>query len=79
MKESNMAELISLNGDKNTVKFIRGNDGDICITFNIPQKQIFWECVRVGNINAGGQTVPVYVKKALNELVDAMEQWDKEA
>lgn len=73
-----MKDLISLNGDGNKVRFIRGNDGDICITFDIPKKRIFSECVRVGCCHAGGQQVPGYVKQALHSVVDAIIAWEKE-
>lgn len=71
-----MKHLISLNGDKNQVSFVRGNDGDICICFDIPSKGIMWECVRVGIGNSGGQEVPVYVKDALIKVCEAMDKWE---
>lgn len=73
-----MKHLISLNGDKNQVAFIRGNDGDINIAFDIPSEDIYWECVRVGVGNSGGQKVPGYVKEALIQVCDAMEKWRQE-
>lgn len=73
-----MKQLVSLNGDGNKVRFIRGNDGDICITFDIPEKKIYSECVRVGSCHSGGQYVPPYVKQALHRIVDALDRWDKE-
>lgn len=71
-----MKHLISLNGDKNQVAFVRGNDGDINISFDIPSKQIMWESVRVGVGNSGGQTVPYYVKDALIQVCEAMKKWE---
>lgn len=73
-----MKHLISLIGDKNQVAFIRGNDGDISISFDIPSKNAFWECVRVGVGNSGGQRVPGYVKDALIKVCEAMEKWENE-
>lgn len=73
-----MKELISLNGDGNTVRFFRGNDGDIHISFGIPTKRVFLESVRVGVGNSGGQEVPIYVKTALIALCDAMLEWEQE-
>lgn len=73
-----MKELISLNGDGNSVRFETGNDGDICITFSIPSRNVFWECVRVGSTHSGGQVVPTYVKKALNDVCIAMDKWNNE-
>lgn len=73
-----MQKLISLNGDGNTVMFIRGNDGDICISFDCPSRECYWECVRIGVGNSGGQKVPSYVKNALIEVVNAMEKWDED-
>lgn len=73
-----MKELISLDGTNNTARFILGNDGDINISFNIPSKRVFFESVRVGVGNSGGQDVPIYVKTALIAVCNAMEKWDKE-
>ena len=73
-----MKYLISLNGDKNQVTFLRGNDGDICISFDIPSKGVMWESVRVGVGNSGGQKVPGYVKEALIKVCEAMERWEKD-
>lgn len=73
-----MKHLISLNGDGNQVAFIRGNDGDINISFDIPSKDVFWECVRVGVGNSGGQKVPGYVKDALIQVCEAMDKWENE-
>ena len=73
-----MKEFVSLNGDGNTVMFLRGNDGDIHITVNIPEKRVFLEDVRVGVGNSGGQEVPIYVKTALIAVCEAMEKWEKE-
>lgn len=73
-----MQQLISLNGDGNTASFVRGNDGDINISFDIPQKNVMWECVRIGVGNSGGQQVPGYVKDALIKVCEAMERWDNE-
>lgn len=67
-----MKHLISLNGDKNQVAFVRGNDGDINISFEIPSKQVYWESVRIGVGNSGGQKVPGYVKDALIQVCEAM-------
>lgn len=72
-----MKHLSSLNGDKNQVSFVRGNDGDICISFDIPSKNIMWECVRVGVGNSGGQRVPGYVKDALITVCEAMKKWEE--
>lgn len=74
-----MKELISLDGNGNLVRFIRGNDGDIHISFCLPGKRIYFESVRVGVGNSGGQDVPIYVKQTLNAVCDAMERWDNEA
>lgn len=73
-----MKHLISLNGDGNQVAFIRGNDGDINISFDIPSKQIMWESVRIGVGNSGGQKVPAYVKDALIKVCEAMEKWEQD-
>lgn len=73
-----MKEIESLNGDGNKVWFIRGNDGDICITFSVPSKKVFLECVRVGVGNSGGPEIPMYVKEALIKVADAMERWESE-
>lgn len=73
-----MKELISLDGNGNLVRFVRGNDGDIHISFCLPDKRIYFESVRVGVGNSGGQDVPIYVKQALNSVCDAMERWDNE-
>lgn len=73
-----MKHLISLNGDQNQVAFVRGNDGDINISFDIPSKLIMWESVRVGVGNSGGQKVPGYVKEALIQVCDAMQRWEDE-
>lgn len=73
-----MKRLISLNGDGNQASFLIGNDGDICITFDIPSKQIYWESVRVGVGNSGGQKVPGYVKDALIHVANAMSRWEQE-
>lgn len=73
-----MKHLISLNGDKNKVAFVRGNDGDINISFDIPSKQVYWESVRIGVGNSGGQKVPGYVKDALIQVCEAMERWEQE-
>lgn len=73
-----MKELISLDGNGNTVRFLRGNDGDIHISFCVPNKKIFLESVRVGVGNSGGQDVPIYVKRALIGVCCAFEKWGKE-
>ena len=73
-----MKELISLDGNGNTVCFLRGNDGDIHISVCIPERKIFHESVRVGVGNSGGQEVPMYVKRALIEVCRAIEKWGKE-
>lgn len=73
-----MKHLISLNGDGNQVSFVRGNDGDISICFDIPSKRVLWESVRVGVGNSGGQKVPGYVKDALIKVCEAMERWEEE-
>lgn len=73
-----MKHLVSLNGDKNQVAFVRGNDGDICISFDIPSKGVMWESVRVGVGNSGGQKVPGYVKEALIQVCEAMQRWEDE-
>ena len=73
-----MKHLISLDGNKNQVAFVRGNDGDICISFDIPSKLVLWECVRVGVGNSGGQKVPSYVKDALIKVCKAMERWEQD-
>lgn len=73
-----MKELISLDGNGNSVRFIRGNDRDIHISFCLPDKRIYFESVRVGVGNSGGQEVPIYVKQALHAVCDAMEKWDNE-
>lgn len=73
-----MKRLVSLNGDGNTVTFIRGNDGDINICFDVPNKEVLWESVRIGVGNSGGQKVPPYVKDALIKVCEAMEKWELE-
>ena len=73
-----MKQLISLNGDGNTAYFVRGNDGDICIGFNCPSKDCYWECVRIGVGNSGGQSVPPYVKDALIKVTEAMTMWEED-
>ncbi len=73
-----MKEIISLDGNGNKVRFLRGNDGDIHISFDVPEKKVFLESVRVGVGNSGGQDVPIYVKQALNAVCDAMERWGNE-
>lgn len=73
-----MKAIISLDGNGNKVRFLRGNDGDIHISFDAPEKKVFLESVRVGVGNSGGQDVPIYVKQALNAVCDAMERWDNE-
>lgn len=73
-----MKELISLDGNGNLVRFIHGNDGDIHISFCLPDKKIYFESVRVGVGNSGGQEVPIYVKQALHAVCEAMERWDHE-
>lgn len=70
-----MKELISINGDGNKVRFLRG---DICITLNLPKQRVFMETVRVGVGNSGGQEVPYYVKQALIAVCNAMERWENE-
>ena len=73
-----MKHLISLDGNKNQVAFVRGNDGDICISLDIPSRGVMWESVRVGVGNSGGQKVPGYVKDALIKVCEAMDQWEQE-
>lgn len=73
-----MKYLISLDGNKNQIAFVRGNDGDICISIDIPSKNIMWETVRIGVGNSGGQEVPVYVKNALIKVCEAMQKWENE-
>lgn len=73
-----MKALISLDGNGNKVRFIRGNDGDIHISFDCPKRKVFLESVRIGVGNSGGQEVPIYVKKALGYVCEAMEKWEKE-
>jgi len=73
-----MKELISLDGNGNKVRFLRGNDGDIHISFDVPKKRVYLESVRIGVGNSGGQEVPIYVKTALNAVCDAMEKWENE-
>ena len=73
-----MKEIISLDGNGNKVRFLRGNDGDIHISFDVPEKKVFLESVRVGVCNSGGQDVPIYVKRALIEVCEAMQRWDNE-
>ena len=73
-----MKELISLDGNGNKVRFMRGNDGDIHFSFDCPERRVFLESVRVGVGNSGGQEVPFYVKQALIGVYDAMERWEKE-
>lgn len=72
-----MKELISLDGNGNKFRIIRGNDGDIHLGFDCPQKGVFIESVRVGVGNSGGQEVPDFVKRALINLFDAMEKWEE--
>lgn len=72
-----MKHLISLDGNKNQVAFVRGNDGDICISFDIPSRGVMWESVRVGVGNSGGQRVPGYVKDALIKVCEAMDKWEQ--
>jgi hypothetical protein len=71
-----MKELISLNGDGNKVRFMRGWDGDIVIAFDIPGKNLFNESVRIGIVNGGGQDVPSPIKKELIHLCELMERWE---
>ncbi len=73
-----MKRLFSLDGNGSNVAFILGNDGYINISFNVPEKKVFLECVRVGTGNSGGQEVPIYVKTALIEVCKAMDKWEKE-
>lgn len=73
-----MKSLISLDGNGNKVRFLRGNDGDIHISFDVPEKKVFLESVRVGVGNSGGQEVPIYVKTALAAVCDAMEKWEND-
>ena len=73
-----MKELISLNGDGNSVRFFIQPDGDIILSFCCPSRKVFLEGVRVGVGNSGGQEVPIYVKTALLAVCDAMEKWDNE-
>ena len=77
-KEIEMKAIISLDGNGNKVRFLRGNDGDIHISFDVPEKKVFLESVRVGVGNSGGQDVPIYVKRALIEVCEAMQRWDNE-
>jgi len=72
-----MKELISLDGNGNKFRIIRGNDGDIHLGFDCPEKGVFLESVRVGVGNSGGQEVPDFVKRALIYLHDAMERWEQ--
>lgn len=72
-------KLISLNGDGNEAYFERGNDGDIHIIMNIPSRNVFWETVRIGVGNHGGQHVPGYVKDALIQVYEAMQKWEEES
>lgn len=72
-----MKELISLNGDGNKVRFMRGEDGDIVIAFDIPEKNLFNESVRIGIGNSGGQNVPHFIKKGLICLCDLMRRWEE--
>ena len=72
-----MKELISLDGNGNKFRIIRGNDGDIHLGFDCPQKGVFLESVRVGVGNSGGQDVPMSVKLALINLFEVMENWEK--
>lgn len=72
-----MKELISLDGNGNKFRIIRGNDGDIHLGFDCPPKGVFLESVRVGVGNSGGQEVPAFVKRALVYLHDAMERWEQ--
>lgn len=74
-----MKHLISLNGDGNQAAFIIGNDGDINISFDIPSKKVYWQSVRVGVGNSGGQKVPGYVKEALIKVANAMLKWEEES
>ena len=73
-----MIYLMSLNGDRNQCSFVRGNDGDINISFCIPFKNIYFESVRVGVGNSEGQKVPGYVKDALIKVCNAFEKWNNE-
>lgn len=79
-----MKKLISLNGDGNWVGFDRGNDGDMHIIMEITKEHIMQNksvicSVRVGVGNSGGQKdIPLYVKKALTNLVDAFQEWENE-
>ena len=72
-----MKELISLDGNGNKFRIIRGGDGDIHLGFDCPEKGVFLESVRVGVGNSGGQEVPAFVKRALIHLHDAMERWEQ--
>ena len=73
-----MKELLSLNGDGNKVRFMRGNDGDIHIVVDIPDKKVYLESIRIGVGNSGGQEVPIYVKEALIKVCEAMDKWAEE-
>ena len=72
-----MKELISLDGNGNKFRIIRGNDGDIHLGFDCPEKGVFLESVRVGVGNSGGQEVPAFVKRALIHLFDTMRRWEE--
>lgn len=56
---------------------MRGEDGDIVIAFDIPEKNLFNESVRIGIGNSGGQDVPHFIKKGLICLCDLMRKWEE--
>ena len=57
---------------------MRGNDGDIHIVVDIPDKNVYLETIRIGVGNSGGQEVPHYVKEALIKVCEAMDKWEEE-
>ena len=84
MPTTDLKQLVSLNGDGNWARFVRGNDGDLHIIMATSDEWTPEKCkgithsVRVGVGNSGGQEVPSYVKKALSDLVSAFERWENE-
>lgn len=81
MPTTDLKHLADLDCNGNWARFLRGNDGDLHIIMATSDEWTPEKCkgithsVRVGVGNSGGQDVPLYVKKALSDLVDAFEKW----